>query len=75
MSALFSTPAEHAFHHPEIPSPPVEADGRQAGSSGTMGMSEEEISEAFEVERTAEAVQAGGYKTVSAARASRGWTL
>lgn len=59
MTDLFSTPAEHAFDHPELGGNAV------AGpSSNGNAVSALDIQEAFEVEDTVRRIRDGGYKTV-----------
>ena len=63
MSDIFSTPASHAFDHPEVGS---STESAEAGPS-SMGDAVRDLSieEAFEVEDTVRLVLEGGFKTVS----------
>lgn len=59
MTDAFSTPAEHAFDHPEIDIAP------EAGPSSLgNALSGVSIEEAFEVEDAIQRILEGGYKTV-----------
>lgn len=59
MTDAFSTPAEHAFDHPEIEAAP------EAGPSSLgNALSDVSIEEAFEVQDTIRRIIDGGYKTV-----------
>jgi diphthamide biosynthesis protein 2 len=59
MTDTFSTPAEHAFDHPEI-----EAVVEAGPSSMGDALANVSVEEAFEVEDTVQRILAGGYKTV-----------
>ena len=59
MTDAFSTPANHAFDHPEL-----EQLQAEAGPSSSNRISEDAIPDAFEVEDTINLIIAGGYKTV-----------
>lgn len=65
MSDAFSTPAEHAFDHPELS---AEVASAVAGPS-SMGdaVADVALEEAFEVDQTVAVILNGGYKTVSSA--------
>jgi diphthamide biosynthesis protein 2 len=56
-----STPAAHAFAHPELSSVSAEA-GPSSMGDAAVDLS---VEEAFEVEDTIERIIKGGYKTVS----------
>ena len=58
MADAFSTPAEHAFDHPEIEV--VTEAGPSSMGDALAGVS---IEEAFEVEDTIRRILSGGYKT------------
>jgi diphthamide biosynthesis protein 2 len=60
MTDAFSTPAEHAFDHPEIEAA-VEAGPSSLGDA----LAGVPIEEAFEVDDTVSRILAGGFKTVS----------
>ena len=60
MSDAFSTPAAHAFLHPELESFQPEAGPSSMGDAAA----ELSIEEAFEVQDTVHRIIQGGYKTV-----------
>ena len=59
MTDLFSTPASHAFDHPELDL--VEAGPSRSNGDATANLG---VEEAFEVKDTVQRILAGGYKTV-----------
>lgn len=61
MSDAFSTPATHAFAHPELEDVRLEAGPSSMGDANSLLS----IEEAFEVEDTIRRIIDGGYKTVS----------
>lgn len=64
MTDLFSTPAEHAFDHPELESLSLSGNAEAGPSSNGDAVSKLDVEEAFEVEDTVRRIIDGGYKTV-----------
>lgn len=61
MTDLFSTPAEHAFDHPELKRAGNAIAGPSNNGEATASL---DVEEAFEVDDTVKRILDGGYKTV-----------
>jgi hypothetical protein len=73
MSNLFSTPAEHAFEHPELEninngegssSTSTSGAAALAAASGILADGEFSVEDGFEVDDCVRRIREGGYKTV-----------